>query len=348
MEKIRTIERYIRDFLSAEAEKVAPSAAWWDSALSRLGERKRRGFWSILIPKTRLAWALVPVIFLLFAGVVYGAVAGVQRLFELWAPDVETAGLSTPLNMSQTIDGITITLERAYADSNIILIGWSVEGAEGLNAAFGGTIITSDGLKIRPSVGMFAVPDKALGFSGHATIWQFDGSTIVGAPSELSLKLDISPIIFRLPDEEARANAEHYIFIFTLPFYAGKVIDVNQTIEAAGIPITLEKVVVSPSATRVFLRLYPPYDRSEVGELSLMFPSGTSYSDSANKFTISSHEDSGELVRCFSGNFTNQTGEWILSIKEIIDLNDPSYAGNHPASDTKRVSGPWVFHFRVP
>ena len=61
MEKVR-LEKQLQDYFHAEVQKVEPSPEWWNKAIARVEEQKRRSRWSILIPRTRLAWILLPLI----------------------------------------------------------------------------------------------------------------------------------------------------------------------------------------------------------------------------------------------------------------------------------------------
>jgi len=334
--KIEIIEKDIRECVAAEVEKVTPSIGWWNSAIFHANEQKRRGFWSKLIPKTRLAWALAPLIFLLFAGAVYGAVSGVQHLFEALAPDVERAGLSTVLNMSQTVNGVTVTLERAYADSNIILIGYSIDKPRE-KTIFWGKLVTSDGQELKPMIGMGVVPDKELGFSDNAMIFGYDASTLSSMPAELNLKLEVSPQPFA--DAPMQEASELFTFNFILPFHAGKEIDVNQTVDAAGIPVTLEKVVISHYATRVVLHTLPEYNNSFVN-MSLQFNDSDSTKSKANLLSITYNTEDTQSAY-FPGDFISQQGEGKLIINEMI------IPGNDSNGDT-RLSGPWIIRFNVP
>ena len=54
----------------------------------------------------------------------------------------------------------------------------------------------------------------------------------------------------------------------------------------------------------------------------------------------------------FNGDFTDRSGEWTVTVSELVFFPEPSEQNTgiqiHPASDTKRLAGPWVFHLQVP
>ena len=88
----------------------------FDTALDDITKKSQR--W---LPTTRLGWiSLTFILALMFNGGIYAAGPILNRFFQtnlgLWR--VEQNNLIQPLNLSQTIDGITITLEQAYLDAN--------------------------------------------------------------------------------------------------------------------------------------------------------------------------------------------------------------------------------------
>lgn len=138
-------ERKLREHLLAEVEEVEPSQRWWDNAISNVSRQKRPSRWFGLMPKTRLAWAFIPLVVLLVGGTVYGATLVVNQLFSKYAAHIEKAGLAQALNLSQTVDGVTVTLGRAYADENVVLVGVTVSGPEERYFLKAGKLSTSSG-----------------------------------------------------------------------------------------------------------------------------------------------------------------------------------------------------------
>ncbi|MDD5501050.1 MAG: DUF4179 domain-containing protein [Candidatus Omnitrophica bacterium] len=349
MEKAK-LEQQLENFLQAEVQGVEPSDEWWNRTIAQAGEQKRRSRWSILMPRTRLAWVLLPLILLLIGGTVYGATSLVRELFQKLATDVENAGLAQELDLSQTVNGVTIKLERAYADSNVILLGYTVSGPKSRYYTDFGGLSAADGQEIPGMVGMGTVPGSSLVMGSWpksqraAIIAAFDASTIKGTPAEISLRLEISVTDTAIP-RESQASVGPFIFDFTLPFNAGTVVDVNQTVEASGIPITLERVVISHWATQAIFSFAPPYDNIKTRSLIIasVEPAG---GDIVNVGLGKSKEEAS--AEYFIGDLTTQSGEWTVSVKELVFPPESPTPGTHPASDTKRLAGPWVFRLQVP
>jgi hypothetical protein len=190
--------------------------------------------------------------------------------------------------------------------------------------------------------------DAILGDWGNkepsAVIAIFNTSLLQEMPAELNLKLELHVTDTALPEINQTATGP-FILEFSLPSHSGKVIDVNQTVETAGVSITLEKVVISPWVTQVIFNFYPPYNNTNMAPIvSLELPVG----ESEKKCFMTT--PSGQY---FLGDFTDKHGECIVTISELVFPPNPppgfdgkSFTGE--AEDTKRLAGPWIFHFAVP
>ncbi len=326
------LEQELRNHFSAEVKEAEPSRDWWHNAIARINMRKHPSRWFGLVPKTRLAWVLVPVLLLLVGGTVYGASSLLSELFQKHAPQIEEAGLAQELDLSQTINGITVSLERAYADSNVILVGFTVSGPDARYQPEVGELFTADGQNLPGIIGVGTRSKAIMGnLSSSAMIHTFDTSSLKDVPSELSLILEAdvadSPIT-----GESQTLAGPFRFEFDVPFHAGKSIDIGQTVEAAGVPVTLEQVVISPWGARAVLQ--SPNGNKYMPIVSLTFPNG----DSVNGI-FSKHMELS-FVQYFMGDFTEQSGEWTMNVSELVLVNVDT--------PQQRLAGPWVFHFDVP
>ncbi|WP_201394075.1 hypothetical protein [Ktedonobacter sp. SOSP1-52] len=106
--------------------------------------------------------------------------------------------------------------------------------------------------------------DPHHGKEGH--VFSFDAATIQGAPKSL-------PLVLRLGVDCPSSECLHTVtFSFTVPFHAGRVLTPHQTVRVQGIALTLEKVVVTPSETRLYIRgLTPPTPPSAPGALPAQY-----------------------------------------------------------------------------
>ena len=329
MDKDR-LEQELRNHFSTEVKEAEPSRDWWHNAIARINVRKHHSRWFGLVPKTRLAWVLVPVLVLLAGGTVYGASSLISELFQKHAPQIEEAGLAQELDLSQTINGITVSLERAYADSNVVLVGFTVSGPDARYQPEVDELFTADGQNLPGMIGVGTRSKAIMGnLNSSAMIYTFDTSSLKDVPSELSLILEAdvadSPII-----GESQTMAGPFRFEFDVPFHAGKSIDIGQTIEAAGVPVTLQQVVISPWGVRAVFQNSEGDDYSPI--VSLILPNG----DQVNG-ALSKHMETS-IVHYSMGDFMGQSGEWTMIVSELVSFDTPQ----------QRLSGPWVFHFDVP
>ncbi|MEM3460108.1 MAG: DUF4179 domain-containing protein [Candidatus Micrarchaeaceae archaeon] len=86
-----------------------------------------------LLPATRLGWlGFALAVLFVFSITAYAAGPWLNRLFErderLQHIDLS---LSQPLNLSQTIENITVTVEWAYADTDWVLVGYTIRTSDG-------------------------------------------------------------------------------------------------------------------------------------------------------------------------------------------------------------------------
>jgi hypothetical protein len=122
---------------------------------------------------------------------------------------------------------------------------------------------------------------------------------------------------------------------------------VDQTVEAASVPVTLEQVVITPWATRAAYRFHLSNEMRPERTLVVasLRPAGGSSTSGGFGNVLKGHS-----WQYFTGDFTAQPGEWTVTINELVFPPEPSGGKIQAAKpgDTKRLAGPWVFRFEVP
>ena len=205
------------------------------------------------------------------------------------------------------------------------------------------------------------------GASLGADVSAFDAAGLLEGKSEVTLRLTIPEIsAVRVGAEEptpvtesrgdttvAKASkagdqvvrvAGPWSFSFTIPVIQGRVAEVNQTLVAGGIPVTLERVVVTPTEARAYLPFpagngiaagyWQPIARLTVGDWdSARGEQGPQTGWLTND---------GAHACSFSSALYEKHGDWTLAVEELVGL-DPQIS-----TDQTRLAGPWVFHFVVP
>ncbi|MCX7683227.1 MAG: DUF4179 domain-containing protein [Anaerolineae bacterium] len=364
--------RNIAQVLHEIAEDEVPATLdMWPAIKGRLGPRRPAPRWTMV---TRLSWAsLILVALLLLGGVAYALSPALGQVFRAFFPGwrhVEEAHLAQDISLSQTIDGVTVTLERVYADANEIIIGYTVKGATG-PVQVSRTTLTDEQGRVFPEMagagvmGSSALLGVNLPPGEGAYVTAFDASPVEGAPAALRLHLtmhlvrlvpaeeDASTVIppqptdttLLVPVQTMREEVVGgpFTFDFSVPFIPGQTIEADQIIEEAGVAIRLEQVVIAPSETRAIVCFAPPAGADHWTLLATL-TTGDGHQVSASN--VSPLDGVGE-ERCQRVSFPeplhNRPGLWTLEVTELIGTDLTQI----PTRDV-RLSGPWTFRFSVP
>ena len=357
-------EQLIQDTLDEYAAcrlRSAPDP--WPVIQQRIASRPRqnkRAQRSALDRRALLAGLLLAVLFS-----TAGAVGVARlRLYHSWGPPRQVlaeAGLLHAVDQAQTVNGYTITLQRAYADANLILLEATVRDTNGQWHTDLRPIwqVTDTNGMIFPAIFDSGVADVASGVPGYYA--SFDtGSlqdTSVALPlhvvltfaAPLATSANTAPV--QASDGGAVATptilpapplmqliAPPVTFDFTVPFVSGVVITPQQTLVKSGITITLQRVVITPAETRAAICYVP------IGEMG------------ANPVTLLA-DDHGQIIpggepvlymaslpgeRCSVLHLASRDtrpGNRQLQIKEVVWQS---------AGGETRRTGPWNFQYTVP
>jgi hypothetical protein len=364
-------------------EGVPDSVDLWPAIRARLQPREHPSRWGRLMPASRPGWAvLILTLFLALGAAAYAASPAVVRLFEQepGLTEIAEADLVQQLNLSQTVAGVTVTLEQAYADANRIVVGFTMQGpdSERRYEASQLTLTDAAGTPFPRTFGLGAAGESDLfGISlppgEGAYLFSFDATAVTGLPEALDLRLvmgleeraalpdasaEPAPSTEELllmnvapqPAPPAQTGPEvteleampvgdilgPFVFEFRVPFIPGRTAEVKQTAKAAGITITLEKVVVTPSETQATMCFIPPDGDKEW----LLIVEG----DGGDPFGTTSQ--GGEGREChrvvYAGDLDSRSGAATLTVTELVGFDLA------PPHDQTRLAGPWAFHFQVP
>lgn len=236
------------------------------------------------------------------------------------------------LQQSKTVDGYTLTLSKAYADANLVVIAYTVaapRGASGLGRfdMIGAKLITEQGLTLPSLKGITSDPIGAT----NGNVLYYDASSIQGTPKNLHLHLAV-------PSTKFQSSLS---FDFSVSFHPGRVVNVHQSVTADGKVLTLRRVVVTSSETRFYVE---GLTRQNLMPTKLFL----------SNLTVGNHvysSDSGGVRNSdtrminYDQPLFNEQGTWTLAIQEFIFLKDSS-SGQFHRVPMKGAN--WMFRVTVP
>ncbi len=360
------------------AAAPAPRAEFAESLNGRLRTRvvaqEGRLMWRMKHTRLTTKIALALLAALVIVTVVYAVDALLQRVInnDAGLKAINDAELGTPLNLSQTVDGLTVNLQWVYADENRISIGYIVDGEGPLDSPAQDyypmlpRLTDADGNEF-PSAG-------GMGYTGEggeaAQVSSFDTSKVEALPETLNLHLELSVEIIT-QDTRATLNAQPtpapgstpviqsrelgnspfegpygpFTFDFSVSTRQSRIIDLDQTVTDQDVPITLKRVIIAPSQTRIEVCFDPPVDK-EGGWALIAFLSINGSDLLTENPPVAPGDQPLEGTNChsliYNAAFGERTGDWQLRIPELVGFG----ATGADALQT-RISGAWVFDFTV-
>jgi len=269
---------------------------------------------------------------------------------------IAVRNLGRHVDLGQSACGYTMTVTRVYADANRVVVGYTVQAPAGRADPIALLTLTDASGKILPRF-------EELGFgrsgSGQApaalgNYAAFDASGLTGG-SVLSLRLTVRLHAFEWLDHPLPADVPCETYPPVIHGSVARGVAVNQPlwfdlqapidprarvaaprqlVEANGITLDLERVVVTPSETRLSLRIPPSLrDMLHAGFFHYtLVVDGRTYGDVYPTDSRVNAADAviGSPLRSVSLNVSlyEARGDWII----LVHSNDPRY------------SAPWTFH----
>jgi hypothetical protein len=372
-------EQQVTQILHEFAEREVPASLdLWPLIRARLQPQRRALRRAPWMPATRLGWAgLMLGAILLFGGVAYALNPALSQVFRQFFPGwrhIEEAHLAQELHLSQTLDGVTVTLERAYADANEIVVGYTVKGLTDQRLHVSRINLTDEQGTVFSEMAGAGVTGASdiLGVQlppgEGAYVTSFDASPVEGTPASLRLRLtmhlaklvpvDQAPPTPTTPLTEPSSSTVivvpamtlreeivggPFTFDFSVPFIPGRTVEVQQTVEAAGVAVRLKRVVITPSETRATVCFEPSDGGTREWTLIAALDAGDGQELFAGMVSRLSGDGEANCHRVtYPAALTRRSGLWTLTVTELIGC-DPT----RPGEDV-RLAGPWVFRFTVP
>lgn len=245
-------------------------------------------------PRTRIGWALVVLLMLLFSTGAYAASGLVYEMFvgELPAAKGPVFGNEINLNQKQTESGARVSIEWVYADSSFVVIGYTVEDLR-KNRRVAGHPVDLEPIDVIYEPGYEQQIEKE--FPNRVRLTDENGKqfrTVDGggtgsaSPDEKVNEPYVNTTVFAV-SERMSASESHrfhleiplqayplvsqgdkelppvpvgdpFVFDFEVPVLSAPIVDIGQRVEANGVTLTLEKVVNSPGKPQAVVCFQPP------------------------------------------------------------------------------------------
>jgi hypothetical protein len=278
-----------------------------------------------------------------------GATGSLQSLYFMLAGPFDVPWhRGEDIGLSQTVDGYTVTIDRAYADAARLALAISVvDNLERPGTtqimAFSAVVTDEDG-EYGSGGGATSRPDGK--FAAVNVAWKQPAVLPLPAgPRQLHVVLpfimvrdDSTPP----PDTDADANewdpwhrvGGPWTFDFELTVDGGTTVTPDAVAEIDGVRVNVPRLIAAPDIVRIEMRVdgdLPPGDWSPIGEVS--------HGNKVLPFVVGDLDagPDGLLAFMTDGGVSNASGEWTVTIKELINGNGD-----------ERLPGPWVLRFSAP
>lgn len=322
------------------------------SVLDRMDDRIRHGLRTVTPRPGRLA-RLRPgrraaVVAVLGAALAVGGANGSLRglymflagPFDLpWHRGVE-------LNLSQTVDGYRVTLDRAYADATRLALAISVvderrrPGTTQLEAY---SVVVTDESGEYGGLGAVSSPDGA--YAAVNVAWKIPAALpLPSGPRGFHVVL---PFIQVRDDSTPPPNADEvgwnpwhrvagpWTFAFEMVVDGGTTVTPDAVADENGIRATVTRLIAAPSIVRVDLRIEGAPGASgwnPVGEVR--------HDGHVMKFVVGSIEPDGTIALMTDGGVGDASGQWTVTFVSL--------AADDDSNGAKPPTRPWVVEFDVP
>ena len=241
------------------------------------------------------------------------------------------------VGLSQTRDGYRVTVERAYADGASLMLAVSVVDTEGRGhsqVGAAGMELALAGTPYEPLFGQGAPLDER----ASANVWWFAADDLV-LPGTREITVTVPAIEVRdnatPPPSSAEAtwNPWHEVtgpwtFTFDLPIAGGAVVEPGVSASAAGIELSLDQVLISPTRVRAQL-VASGASGGAWAIVGRVLHNGRVLTDGGGPVVA------GDLQLTTGTGVDDARGEWRVVVDELVGMSE-------------RTAGPWEFRFTVP
>lgn len=291
----------------------------------------------------------------------------------------EQLGLVQHVNLTQDGPGGTVTIERFYADTNRIVVAYTIRGMADVSNTtrippFRPTLTDSTG-RTYPytSPGIFGAFGGVRDGQPYSTsIISFEAASLPADTQQETFRLTFDPLS-TVNSPVTPGTYGPWVFDLTMPVVSARVADVGQTVVAPvvasyqqgqpgipvarcndcpetpteGIAISVERIVTTVSETRIYLRLgAPPIARQagwEVRGIAIEDKDSPAVQQGGTRLL-----PDGTVVVTLVNPLYQKQGEWTLTIHELWALVPPDQERDPRGFVQVRLTGEWEYRFIMP
>ncbi|MBL8146305.1 MAG: DUF4179 domain-containing protein [Anaerolineae bacterium] len=312
-------------------------------------------------PRFRMTWRAAAVLIIVAVLGVGGVLAvsaimqtwiqGDQGLSEAWRSETDIE-----LNQSITQDGLTLTAEWANADWNRLAIGFTLGGLVCPERYDAGCYVAvtaqkEDGTPLEMLIGRADESD----LNHRIYLYDYSMAGLDSSQAVANVRLQAVPrggwVTGPHPENPSVEAWEHeplsdpLVLNLSIPLSHDVRLITDPIIASdQGIAMTLRRVVVTPTQTRMAVCFAPPSaDRTWTAIPGLTADGAVVAGGGADLDVSGVGESNGETCREFPFNAAmyDYDGPWRLMISELVGF------GPGGGADQQRIAGSWVFEFQT-
>lgn len=261
-------ERQFKTLLKQSLDEEIPTVNLWEPIADKLPMRANRAArYGLRLSRLPLATLMV----LMLAAAAYAFYQGGLLPSDPGVGSMADADLLTTYDETKPVMGapeeygLTVTLDYAYADANRVTVGYTVNGTSPDDRRFVAhsnpnlmvagqplerlMLLASDQTRGEPT------DEGGSSFTGQLTANFITAGLEAVEGDTLSLQLMVEVALSELGTGEFPASGMFMAgmadFTFDVPYLGGKAIEVGLEAESVGTNVELQRVVVSPSMTRL-------------------------------------------------------------------------------------------------
>lgn len=279
-----------------------------------------------------------------------------ERVLDIVRLDeVHRTGLMNHVSLSQEAKGCIAQIKQTYADANRLIIAMTAQmpGTSPGQLRIHGGIVSLDGAEYNGKNPLLLYETSASNASGTtARLLVYDVSLLDPMPDELNVAVAVSAVVGSDTDPRSNRCPGPFPFNLSVPVTreGTRVLQLDRALTVAGETVTLEKIMITPSATQAIVRAGDGAEDS--GKWDYMSVSVVQRNSANERNLEAATKPQATSVELFDGrrslelvplDLAPHAGTWTLTVNHL-----EKKASRNSTATIERLHGPWTFQFEVP